>query len=241
MHPPEVYTRTSGLPSSWEQAILLVDKPEGWTSFDVIRYLRRHLPVRKMGHAGTLDPMATGLLIILVGKATRKMSLFMELDKTYEGTLRLGQETPSYDAETPVIAEYPWEHVTEEDLKVLIPAFTGTIRQRPPVYSALKVKGERLYKKARRGEAVEVAERDVTIYDLEFLSKRGPDVDFRVRCARGTYIRSLAHDIGQALGTGAHLVALRRTAIGPFRVEEAFTPEEIARLAQNHTEGCVQK
>ncbi len=236
-HPEhKVYTKKTGLPPSWEQAVLLVDKPEGWSSFDVIRFLRKYLPVQKIGHAGTLDPMATGLLIILVGKATRTMSLFMELEKTYEGTLRLGQETPSYDAETPVIAERPWQHVTLDDVKAVACSFVGTIRQRPPVYSALKVKGERLYKKARRGEDVEVPERNVRIYALEILSMEGPFVRFQVRCSKGTYIRSLAHDIGQALGVGAHLVALRRTAIGPFHVEEAFTPQEIAELVQTQVD-----
>lgn len=227
--PPSIdpYYRPN-LPEAFEGVALLMDKPKGWSSFDVIRALRRLLEVKKIGHAGTLDPMATGLLIVLVGrKATKQMQRFMDLPKTYEGTLRLGEVTPSYDAETEVTEQRAWEHVTDDDLDRAADQFRGTITQRPPMYSAVKVKGERLYKKARRGETVERPPRVVTIDDLTYTARSGADVSFRVVCSKGTYIRSLAHDIGQELGCGAHLVQLRRTAIGPYRVDRAWTPDAL--------------
>lgn len=211
------------LPASYERAVLLMDKPQGWSSFDVIRRLRRLLSVRKMGHAGTLDPMATGLLILLVGRATKTMEHFMGLPKEYEGTLRLGAVTPSYDAETEVVERCAWEHLSADDLEAARHALTGEIEQVPPMYSAVKVGGERLYKKARRGEEVVRPPRRVRIDRFELLGQEGADVAFRVACSKGTYIRTLAHDFGQRLGVGAHLVALRRTAIGPYRVDRAWT------------------
>jgi len=220
-----IYAR-SRCPEQWERAILLIDKPAGWTSFDVIRFLKPRIPARKLGHAGTLDPMATGLLIVLLGRATREMNRFMELPKVYTGTMRLGEVTPSYDAETPVIERKEWTHITSEDLERTRQLFQGPIEQIPPMYSAVKVKGERLYKKARRGEEIARKPRKVHIYSFELLEQQGADVSFRVICSKGTYIRSLAHDFGQHLGVGAHLVALRREAIGPYRVEQAWTPQE---------------
>ncbi len=211
------------LPDDWERAVLLVDKPPGWTSFDVIRRLRRLLGVRKIGHAGTLDPMATGLLICLVGRATKLMESFMGMPKEYTGVLRLGEVTPSYDADTGVTERRPWAHLTDADLDAARRALEGEIEQRPPLYSAVKVGGERLYKKARRGETMETPPRRVRIDAFELSGREGADVSFVVRCSKGTYVRSLAHDFGAALGTGAHLVALRRTAIGPYRVEQAWT------------------
>lgn len=205
-----------------------MDKPRGWSSFDVIRRLRPLLQTRKIGHAGTLDPMATGLLICLVGRATKMMEAFMGLDKVYVGTLRLGETTPSYDAETDVAERRDAAGITEADLEAVRPAFVGDIIQQAPMYSAVKVGGERLYKKARRGEEVPRPPRHVRIDELVWTGREGPDVSFRVRCSKGTYIRSLAHDVGQALGVGAHLVALRRTAIGPYSVEAAWTPEQLA-------------
>lgn len=184
--------------------------------------------MRKVGHAGTLDPMATGLLICLIGrKATRQMESFMALPKTYEGTMRLGEVTPSYDAETEVVERSTPDRVTESDLEKARQQFVGTITQKAPLYSAVKVGGERLYKKARRGEKVERPPRIVHIDAFTLTSRDGADVSFRVRCSKGTYIRSLAHDLGQVLGVGAHLVALRRTAIGPHRVEDAWTMEQL--------------
>ena len=230
--PVPLYTSSSSLPGPTELSgkAVLVDKPYGWSSFKVVRRLRSLTGIRKVGHAGTLDPMATGLLIVLVGRpATRNMEAFMGLDKRYEGTLRLGATTASYDAETPVEDSRPWIHVQLKDLEALTPQFTGAIKQYAPMYSAVKVKGERLYKKARRGEQVERPPRYVEIYTLEWLGQEGPDVRFRVRCSKGTYIRSLAHDVGQALGCGAHLIELRRTAIGSYHVDEAWTPEELTQ------------
>ena len=222
------------LPEGFERAVLLVDKPRGWTSFDVIRKLRGLLSraagvrVRKIGHAGTLDPMATGLLICLVGRATKQMEAFMGLPKTYEGTLRLGEVTPSYDTETDVSERRAWEHLTPSNLEAARQAFLGPITQRAPMYSAVKVGGERLYKKARRGEEVERPPRPVRIDAFDVTGWEGSDVSFDVQCSKGTYIRSLAHDFGQRLGVGAHLVALRRTAIGPYPVDEAWTIEQLA-------------
>lgn len=214
-------------------ATLLVDKPNGWTSFDVvnkIRYKLRHrLGVRKIkvGHAGTLDPMATGLLIICTGKATKTLNRLQNLDKTYTGTLRLGATTPSFDAETHIDQTYPYEHITHEDIEAARHSFIGSIQQVPPVFSAIKVDGQPLYKRARRGEKVEVAARSVNIYELTFTRIELPEIDFCVRCSKGTYIRSLAHDLGQALNSGAYLTALCRTRIGPYQLSDAWNLENL--------------
>ena len=209
-----------------------MDKPQGLTSFDVIRRLRRALDVKKMGHAGTLDPMATGLLIVLVGReATRLQDTFMGFPKVYSGTIRLGQTTASYDAESPVEEERSVEGVTQEALEAARQRFLGEIEQVPPMYSAVKVGGERLYKKARRGEEIEREPRRVSVERFDLGALRGRDVDFEVACSKGTYVRSLAHDLGQALGVGAHLVALRREAIGPFRADEACTLDALTERA----------
>lgn len=225
---PAVVTRSDGPPTDGRPAILLMDKPLGMSSFGVIRRLRRFLGVKKIGHAGTLDPAATGLLICLVGRpATRLQDHFMGLRKTYTGTLRLGQTTESYDAESDVMEERDASGVTDADIEEARQRHVGEIEQRPPMYSAVKVGGERLYKKARRGETVDRPPRPVTIYRFD-VERRGDEVDFVVECSKGTYIRTLAHDLGQALGVGAHLTALRRTAIGPYRVEDAWTLEALA-------------
>lgn len=215
------------LPPSWERAVLLIDKPKGWSSFDVIRKLRRVLGVRKIGHAGTLDPMATGLLICLVGRATKLMNHFMDLPKVYSGTMRLGEVTPSYDAETEVSERRDASGVASGDLERARRTFLGTIQQETPMYSAVKVGGERLYKKARRGEHVPRPPRIVEISQFDLAGRDGADVSFSVHCSKGTYIRSLAHEMGQALGVGAHLVALRREAIGPYAVAGAWTIEAL--------------
>jgi len=200
-------------PPSWERVVLPVDKPKGWSSFDVIRKLRKVLGIRKIGHAGTLDPMATGLLICLVGRATKLMESFMHLPKTYTGTLRLGEVTPSYDAETEVTERMAWTHVTDEDLEHARKAFLGEITQRPPMYSAIKVGGERLYKKARRGEVVERPPRTVRIDAFTLTGRDGADVSFRVQCSKGTYVRSRhAHRGGgldhRAASTGGYGVLM---------------------------------
>lgn len=211
---------------------MLIDKPKGWSSFDVIRKLRHLLLVRKIGHAGTLDPMATGLLICLVGRATKLMESFMGQPKVYTGTFRLGEVTPSYDAETDVTTRKAWDHISDADLDNARPQFLGNIEQITPMYSAVKVNGERLYKKARRGEEVARPPRQVHIERFELTKREGADVSFEVACSKGTYIRSLAHEMGQVLGVGAHLVALRRTAIGPHQVDEAWTLDDLAQALE---------
>jgi tRNA pseudouridine55 synthase len=223
-----VFGRADGLPAPGGAGALLVDKPHGLTSFDVVARVRRALGESRVGHAGTLDPMATGLLVILVGReATRQQDRFMALPKVYTGTLRLGETTPSYDAESAVERRVDASAVTDGELAAAAAALTGEIEQRPPMYSAVKVGGERLYRKARRGEDVEVAPRPTTVYAFDLTGRRGADVDFRIECSKGTYVRSLAHDLGQALGVGAHLVALRREAIGPFTAEEAWKLDDM--------------
>lgn len=214
-------------------ATLLVDKPKGWTSFDVvnkIRYkLKRCLNVKKIkvGHAGTLDPMATGLLLICTGKFTKKLAQYQGLDKEYTGALMLGATTPSFDAETNIEEHFPTDHITPELLEQTRRRFLGEIEQAPPMFSAIKVDGQPLYKRARRGETVKVEPRQVHIYAFDITRFEPPEVDFRVHCSKGTYIRSLAHDFGRALGSGAYLSALRRTKIGDFSIEEAWDLEEL--------------
>jgi tRNA pseudouridine55 synthase len=212
-------------------AILLVDKPVTWTSFNVVSKVRMTLRKLcghrvKVGHAGTLDPLASGLLIIGTGGCTKELQQLTDEDKAYTATLRLGQTTPSYDAETDVDRERPWEQVDEAAIRQVLQDFTGPIQQFPPDYSAKRFNGERAYFLARKGEAVDLPARPVIIHALDLVSRQGPDVTVDVRCSKGTYIRSLAHDIGQALGCGAHLVGLRRTASGAFHVKDARTPGE---------------
>ncbi|MCS7082171.1 MAG: tRNA pseudouridine(55) synthase TruB [Bacteroidetes bacterium] len=209
--------------------VLPVDKPIGWSSFDVVRWLRRRLPVRKIGHAGTLDPMATGLLLCGVGRATRSLGAFMALPKTYQGRFRLGAITPSYDAETPITEERPWEHVRLEAVRAAAQRFVGRIAQVPPPYSAVKQQGTPAYLRARRGEAVTLEPRLVEVYAFEILQMSGPEVVFWVHCGKGVYVRALVHELGQILGVGAYLTELRRTAVGPYRVEEAWTIPDLER------------
>jgi tRNA pseudouridine55 synthase len=215
----------SSLPASFEDgAVLLIDKPKGATSFDVVKAVRGRVGPSKVGHAGTLDPLATGLLIILVARpATRLQEAFMHLPKTYEGTMRLGEQTPSLDAETEVEERADISHLSLDDIDAVRNRFTGQIEQIPPMYSAVKVDGEPLYKKARRGETVERAPRQVRIDRFDLRDWTPPDLTFAVECSKGTYIRSLARDVGEALGVGAHLTALRRTAIGEYRAADAWS------------------
>ena len=212
-------------------AIMLVDKPVGWTSFNALSKIRAALLALcghrvKVGHGGTLDPLASGLLILGTGKCTKELQALADEDKAYTATLRLGQSTPSYDAETEVDRERPWEHVDEPAIRAVLGKFTGEILQRPPDFSAKRYRGERAYYMARAGEEVKFTPVPLSIHELELLSLQGPDATVHVKCSKGTYVRSLAHDIGEALGCGAHLVALRRTASGGFRVEDARTPEQ---------------
>lgn len=226
------FVRAPELPDSLEAAVLGIDKPHGLSSFGVIRRLRRILGVRKIGHAGTLDPMATGLLIMLVGRSTKQMETFMGMPKLYEGTIRLGQTTPSYDAESEVEQTVSTDHLSTSDVRAAAVQFTGEIEQVPPMYSAVKVGGERLYKKARRGETIERKRRIVTVERFEVGELNGTDVRFEVACSKGTYVRSLAHDLGQSLGVGAHLAALRRTGIGPVGIGDAWTIDALSAAVE---------
>jgi tRNA pseudouridine55 synthase len=209
--------------------LALVDKPSGITSHDAIDRVRRALGTRKVGHAGTLDPLASGLLLIGVGRATRLLRFLGDLSKSYEGTGVLGVETDTLDADGEVVRESPVE-VSEADLRDAMTAFVGDIEQTPPAYSAVKVGGRRLYDAARAGERLEAAPRRVHVEAFDLRSLRPPRFDVAVRCSSGTYIRSLVADVGARVGCGAHLAALRRTAIGPFRVEDARPPDEPAPL-----------
>lgn len=200
--------------------ILLVDKDIGWTSFDVVAKIRSSFrPLKiKIGHAGTLDPFATGLLILCTGKFTKRIIEFQEMKKVYSGTMRFGQTTPSFDLDTPINQVFNYNHITEDDIFNTIKKFIGEVEQTPPIYSAIKLQGERLYKKVRRGELVIIPKRIVNIYSFEIIDTRMPDVDFIISCSKGTYIRSLASDFGKMLNSGAHLIALRRLKIGEFDV-----------------------
>lgn len=237
LFPDELVYLPPYCPPEGVAAVLPVDKPQGWTSFDVVKKVRALFDVKKVGHAGTLDPMATGLLIVLLRReATKRQSDFMNLDKEYTGTFRLGETTASYDAETPVEERRPWQNVTDDAIDRERQSFLGTITQRPPMYSAVKVEGERLYKKARRGEKAPRPPRQVTVEAFDITGREGAAVRFRVICSKGTYIRSLAHDLGQALGCGAHLTALRRIAIGPFSVDSAWTIDQLENAASTQAE-----
>jgi tRNA pseudouridine55 synthase len=207
--------------------VLLIDKPLEWTSFQVVNKLRWHIKQRfgikkiKVGHAGTLDPLATGLLIICTGKQTKEIHIYQGQVKEYTGTFTIGATTPSYDLETAVDKTFPTEHITEEILQQTTQQFIGDIQQKPPIFSAIKKEGKRLYELARKGETTEIKARTVNITEFEITKVNLPEVTFRVVCSKGTYIRSLAFDFGKALGSGAYLSALRRTKIGNFSVEKA--------------------
>ncbi|MCO6174993.1 tRNA pseudouridine(55) synthase TruB [Flavobacterium sp. NRK F10] len=216
-----------------EGKVLLIDKPLTWSSFQAVNKLKYVLKRKfnlskrfKIGHAGTLDPLATGLLIICTGKFTKKINEIQAQEKEYTGTILLGATTPSYDLETEVDQTFPTEHITEVLLQETLPQFTGEILQKPPVFSAIKKDGKRLYEHARAGEEVEIEARKTTIYEFELTRIALPEVDFRVKCSKGTYIRSLAHDFGKALHSGGHLTALRRTKIGTYDVADAISPNE---------------
>ena len=219
-----------------ETAPLLIDKPLTWTSFDVVKKLRGLLKVKKIGHAGTLDPLATGLLLLCIGKGTKQLAQYQGLDKTYEGELVLGRTTPSFDLETPFEQMTSYDHLQREEIFSATEVFKGAQEQVPPAYSACKVDGTRAYKKARQGKEVSLSKRQVTIHQFDILSCELPVVRFLVTCSKGTYIRTLAHDFGQHLGVGAYLSALRRTSIGPYHVEDAYT---IPFLAEKRKEGAL--
>ena len=207
--------------------VVNVSKPAGWTSHDVVEKLRRSLGIRKVGHGGTLDPMATGVLPVLIGKGTRLSEYLVEWHKEYEGVFHLGQETNTQDATGEVTQERSVEGLTEEAIRATAEKFSGVLQQVPPMYSALKIGSVPLYKMARAGKTVERASRSVTIYELEILNIDLPDVAFRVTCSKGTYIRTLCADIGRALGVGGHLRQLCRTRVGPFCIKDAVVPLEV--------------
>lgn len=215
-----------------EGQLLLIDKPLTWSSFNAVNKIKwailkkYKLKKIKVGHAGTLDPLATGLLLICTGKFTKKIQDLQGQIKEYTGTITLGGSTPSYDLETEVDQTFETAHITEDLIKETTQHFIGDIMQYPPVFSALKKDGKRLYEFAREGEQVEIQPRQITINTFEITEIRFPEVDFRVVCSKGTYIRSLAHDFGKALNSGGHLSALRRTKIGDYSVEDAISPEE---------------
>lgn len=211
-----------------EGQILLFDKPLGWTSFQLVNkvrwLIRKSCQIKKIkvGHAGTLDPLASGLLIICTGKFTKKIEEYQGQEKEYTGTFTLGATTPSYDLETEIDETFPIDHISQKDIDTATTQFIGEIDQIPPVFSALKKDGKRLYEYARSGEEVEVKSRKVDISEFEITNERLPDLDFRVVCSKGTYIRSLANDFGLALNSGAHLSSLRRTRIGTFHVDDSL-------------------
>lgn len=219
-----------------EGCTLLVDKPYEWTSFDVVNKLRwnikRKLGVKKIkvGHAGTLDPLATGLLIICTGKHTKLIEGLTADEKEYEGTFLLGKTTPSFDLETAYDNEFATEHITAEHIEAVVAGFMGVQQQIPPVYSAKQIDGKRAYEFARAGKEVEMKANTIEIKKFEVDLSRFPEVDFTIRCSKGTYIRSIASDFGKKLDSGATLIALRRTASGPFCVNEAKTVEEWIEL-----------
>lgn len=211
--------------------VILMDKPLDWTSFDVVKYVRNRIPPKKVGHAGTLDPLATGLLILCSGKATKSIFQIQELPKTYTATIKFGESTPSYDAATEPDTTVPCDHLTKQMiLEVIEEQFLGQISQVPPMFSAIKVKGERLYKLARKGKSIDVQPRIVDIHNFSVTHFNLPYIKVEVKCGKGTYIRSLAHDLGIALDTRAHLSELRRTKTGYFDVENALSVDEIDSL-----------
>jgi tRNA pseudouridine55 synthase len=221
-------------PASDEGQILLINKPLRLTSFDVVYKVRKKLKIQKIGHAGTLDPMATGLLIICVGKKTKQIESFMDFDKEYTGAFIIGQTTPSFDRETQPSEQKNISHITLDALASAAKSLTGKMRQLPPLHSAVKIAGRRAYKYARRGKDVAVPPRDVEVKEFEITFIDFPKVHFRITCSKGTYIRSIARDFGEALGVGAYLSELCRTRIGKFKLENAITIEEVIPAENAH-------
>ncbi len=213
--------------------LLLIDKPQGWTSFDVVNKLRwairNLLKIKKIkvGHSGTLDPMATGLLMICTGKWTKQLHELQGLPKQYTGTITLGGETASYDKETEIVEKYSLENMTCDDVEGSMKEFLGDILQVPPMFSAIKVKGKPLYKLARKGESMTLEPRPVSIRRFDMTNCELPEVDFVVDCSKGTYVRSMAHDLGQKLGCGGYLSALRRTRVGDYKIEDAWKLDKL--------------
>ncbi len=219
------------LPRKEFEGVLLVDKPTEHTSHDVVARLRRKLNMRRIGHAGTLDPAATGLMILLIGKATRISQYLISLDKEYEGTIELGKVTDSQDAEGEVLETRPVPPLTEEEVRAVFTGFLGDQYQMPPMFSAIKIGGVPLYKNARKGIEIVREPRFIRIMSFELLRFAPPQLDFRLRCTKGTYVRTIAHDLGQKLGCGGHLSALRRTATDKFHLSQALTLDQIEALS----------
>lgn len=219
--------------------IIGIDKPLGWTSFDAVKRLRgaiqRRLRVKKfkVGHAGTLDPLATGVLIVCTGRATRRIETLQNGTKEYVAEITLGATTPSFDLETEIDATYPWEHITEEKIREILPRFTGRVMQVPPVFSAVKVDGKRAYNLARKGKDIELAAKPLEIKEIEILGYDAPRLTLRIVCSKGTYIRALARDIGEALGSGGHLTALRRTRVGDITIDDCLTVDKAVDIISN--------
>ncbi len=218
-----------------EGEVLLVDKPTGWTSFDVVNKIRYAIQKKykqkvKVGHAGTLDPLATGLLIVCTGKFTKKAEEYQGFDKTYTGSFLLGKTTPSYDLETAFDSETSLENISEEAIHQTALKFIGKQAQMPPVFSAIKVGGKVAHQEARLGNTIELKSREVTLNNFSITNIRLPEVDFEVSCSKGTYIRSLAHDFGKALGCGACLSSLRRTEVGEWKISNALSLEKIIEM-----------
>lgn len=220
-----------------EGYIAVIDKPLSWTSADVtrkIKYALRHAGYRKIkvGHAGTLDPLATGVLLVCIGRATKMVNDLQAEEKEYVADVKLGATTPSFDLEHPIDQTYPWEHITEQAVEEALQRLTGERLQMPPVYSAKKIEGLRAYELARAGEEVELKKALINIYEMELLKCELPDIRIRVRCSKGTYIRSLAREIGEELQSGAHLTSLRRTRSGGFTAENGWDLEEFIKKLQ---------
>jgi tRNA pseudouridine55 synthase len=222
-----------------EGLTILVDKPYTWTSFDAVNKIRwnlkRQLKVKKIkvGHAGTLDPLATGLLVICIGKHTKLIEGLTNDHKTYTGTFLLGKTTPSFDLETEYNQDFPTEHITKEQMEETVKSFLGTQMQTPPIFSAKQIDGKRAYDYARAGKEVEMKQNEITIHSFSIDSARFPEVDFEISCSKGTYIRSIAADFGKKLGSGATLIALRRTVSGAFNIEQAKTVDEWIELIES--------
>ncbi|MDX2111750.1 MAG: tRNA pseudouridine(55) synthase TruB [Verrucomicrobiota bacterium] len=210
--------------------VLLIDKPQGLTSHDVVDRVRHKLRMKRIGHAGTLDPMATGLLIILVGKATKISQYLMSLDKVYEGTLRLGEATDSHDADGEIVETKPVPPIDADHMREVMKNFVGDQYQLPPMFSAKKIAGVPLYKLARKGQTVEREQRFIHVFSFDLLRFESPDMDFRLACSKGTYVRTIAHDLGQRITCGAHLTALRRAGIDRFKVSDAVTLAQLEEM-----------
>ncbi len=226
------------IPKLEEGTFLLLDKPLGWTSFDVVGKIRKIVriisnKIIKIGHTGTLDPLATGLLILCTGKYTKKVELFQEYEKEYEGKMILGAITPSYDMETPVIKNFDISFLTETDIIKQTSLFVGQIYQLPPTYSAVKINGRRAYKYARTGKEIEIKPRLIEIKQFEITSIQLPEISFKVTVSKGAYVRALARDFGESLNCGAYLSSLRRTRIGKYKIEDAYSIKEIEEYYQN--------